>query len=225
MHKNPWDKSVVEGKVVIYTPIVVYTLSRLERLDNHDVSEALREYAVQQHTHLVEETDYNARALAAQEDGEARVKHFKESQWYRLRDISAMRKKGFKAWEAEALEKCADQAVLQEQQSKQRKKKRGGKDLAPPLEMPKAKPPKPMNEPNMGGESKTAASGAGGEAKTDVNTESAGVRRQPLGEGGGSAYVMSPRVDTRVAVRRRKLATWQPQLRRTLTLPPLLDGS
>ena len=43
MNHNPWDKSVVENKVVIYTPIVVYTLSKLERLDGDLVSEALRE--------------------------------------------------------------------------------------------------------------------------------------------------------------------------------------
>jgi len=43
MDRNPWDTSVVDNKVVIYTPIVVFALAHLKALDGGEVSEALRE--------------------------------------------------------------------------------------------------------------------------------------------------------------------------------------
>ena len=128
---------------------------------------AVLRYAVQQHGNLVEETNYNVKALAAQPDGAAKVENFKKTQWYRLRDIQAECKKGFSHWAAEAHEVCGDAQQLQAAQAKARKKKRGGKDLAPPLEMPKGKIAKPMNESKLTAEGKE---GGGAEGKTADST-------------------------------------------------------
>jgi len=82
-----------------------------------------------------------------------------------LRDIQGMVKKGFAHWYAQAVRVCNDASARQKDEAKARKEKRGGKDLAPPMTMPKRA--KPMDESKLASEESKTPGAAGAAPAAD----------------------------------------------------------